>query len=91
VGPQRVERHVVLTEVRAGRPGGQRHVHAIVDDHGHRERPHERAGEGGDLGGGHALGADLDDRRATLHRPLAHRDGVASLEQRGIGDHHETQ
>jgi hypothetical protein len=91
VRPHGVEGHVVLAQMRPGRARGERHVHPVVDDHGHGQRGDERSGEGRDLGGGRVLGTDLHHRRTTAHRPPADVDRVAPLEQDGIGDHHEAQ
>jgi len=79
--------------MRAGGRRGERDVHAVVDDHGHRQGGDERTGERQDFSRRRVLPADLDDRgtRPTSDGFCTDGDRIPPGEQHRIGDHHQAQ
>ena len=91
MGPQRLEGQVIPAQVRTCGAGGQRDIHAIVDQDGNGQDGHERAGQLQDFRRRAIFPADLNHRRAPRDRGATHSHGIPPLEQDGIRDHHQAQ
>jgi len=90
-GAEGVERRIVPAEVRPGSSGGQGDVHAVVDEHGHRQRGDQRPGQLQNLGRRAIFPPHLHHRGATGYRGAADGHRIPPLEQNGIRDHHQAQ
>ena len=66
--------------MRAGGSGCERHIDAIVHEHGHRQRSDEGPGEVQHIGGSAVLPAHLDHGGPASGRLTAYLHGIAPLE-----------
>ncbi len=88
---QSVEGWVIPAEVGPGGASGERNIHTVIDQDRNRQGVYQRAGQLQNLGRHAIFPADLNHRRAALHRGATDRDRIPPLEENGIGDHHQAQ